>query len=452
MKKILFLSLAAILFHAAHAGKVIFNQKLEGTAIASAASLETEDDKYAYMTTPPTNATWSNEFTNYSVTNRISLKHTDALRRYYNFNWSISVPCTLNRWDASGNALTAQTFTLTISYDPGSGVSYTNNSVYKSSGGHKALVTVGTPTVTSGFSIPGDVILGNEIEVERYYVFDQSASGAVSCTTLTAEKTMEFRWSYMPGAEEYDLEWLFVSAYDLASGNPDYSKATRITTTHQSYQIPLTYDQGTIYYRIRGHGRMGSSFDIPQTGVWTTGTPANISAFDITRNWQYSASFAEEGKVSEGISYLDGTLRGRQEIARMNTEDVALVSESIYDYEGRAAIRTMPVPYDDAGTFDPSLIYKQSMNLNQAGASYSRKDFDTDALYSSCSLTASPGMKDTQGASRYYSPNNPKASEGFYAAIPDASDYPFAQVTYGLDGRVNRQSGVGPDHKIASGH
>src|SRR5690554_7904994 len=61
-------------------------------------------------------------------------------------------------------------------------------------------------------------------------------------------------------------------------------------------------------------------------------------------------------------------------------------------------------------------------------------------------------MSTTNGASQYYSPSNPNQNL-HQAFVPDAEGYPFQQVEYTPDntGRINRQSGVGPNFKLGSG-
>ena len=115
----------------------------------------------------------------------------------------------------------------------------------------------------------------------------------------------------------------------------------------------------------------------------------------------------------------------------MNSADYAVVSEQIYDYQGRAAISILPAPVsppagcvvDNAAS---ALKFYRNFNTNEDGDQYSAKDFDTDT--DPCVSPASP-MSTTSGASNYYSPENPD-KEGFQAFVPDGKKYPFAQVEY----------------------
>ncbi|MBI2269788.1 MAG: RHS repeat-associated core domain-containing protein [Bacteroidetes bacterium] len=162
----------------------------------------------------------------------------------------------------------------------------------------------------------------------------------------------------------------------------------------------------------------------------------------------YNASFAEQGKKKTNISYFDGSLRDRQDVTKINSDNQAIVGETIYDYQGRGAVSVLPTP-----AFDPRLKYYAGFNLPSGATgttSYRNNDFDVDP--GSCSTNVK-SMLNTSGASKYYSVNNPDkvAQQSF---VPDAQLYPFSMTEFEPDntGRVRRQSGVGPDHKLESGH
>jgi hypothetical protein len=275
---------------------------------------------------------------------------------------------------------------------------------------------------------------------------------------------MNIYWEFLPGAEAYDLEWLFVSAYadPSAISNPDFSKATRITTTQQQHTLNLVYDDGYMFYRVRGIGRAGTDFSINMPGDWSDTNPqAAISNSTLnSRNWQYAAMYAEDGKTKEVVSFFDGSLRTRQTVTKANTADAAIVSETMYDYEGRPGVSTLPAP--DA-TRDHELKFYEAFSINHATTGlFDRKAFDSDAFTNtSCVQTPPNSMATSEGAGRYYSSNNSSVAEGYNGFIPDAGispwneeagNYPFLQTFYGIDGRVKKQSGAGGNHTIGSTH
>src|ERR1017187_2552825 len=132
-------------------------------------------------------------------------------------------------------------------------------------------------------------------------------------------------------------------------------------------------------------------------------------------NWQFSTTFAEEAKTKNVISYFDGSFRNRQSITRLGssigtTNDyVFIVGENIYDNQGRPAIQVLPVPDNVNPDY---FMYRYNFNRNSSGNPYSRNDFDQDV---SSSTTYSPGTmsNSTEGASNYYSENNPLLSRNW---------------------------------------
>ncbi len=436
-----------------------YNNITNTNGIGAGRVIYLQDDQFQYMSTNP--STYTNTFTNCGVINRVSLKYQESERRFYATPWTLSVVCTLKKWGPTGTAITPdEVFTLSIDYDPAAGTVYTDKSLYiATSPGYRNQVIVGTVTPGGSISaVPVDVMLECEIEVSRSYVFNQStvptAANYAPVFPPTGDATMNIYWNFMPGAEEYDLEFVHVSAYDAVSiATPDFSRATRITTPDQDYTINLPYDNGFIVYRVRGVGRDCGNTTFRREGVWSASS-SQISVYNLdgNRNWQYSAAYAEDGKRKEVVTFFDGTGKTRQAVTLNNSVDVAVVGETFYDYEGRAAIQTLPAP--QAARSHTLKFYEQFSINNTTSLPYHRKDFDNDQLYSgsTCSWTAPPGLKNTEGASNYYSSANVDNAVGYNAAIPDAQLYPFVQTLYGRDGRTTLQTAPGTDHKTGSGH
>lgn len=445
---------------ALHAGVTTISGRQKGPYNASTAPLGVggltyiQDDQYAYMLANPT--TWDDVFTNCNLENRVILKYEEGARTYFGTPWSLAVQCTLKKWDQTGTAITPdEYFTLTIDYDPAAGTTYNDKDVYVSTApGYRVQLIVGTITPSGSISaVPADVVLETEIEVSRSYIFAQtSAPSSITNSGVQGDNTFNIRWAYLAGAESYDLEFLHVSDYDAVSiATPDFTRATRINTPNQSYTLNLAYDDGFILYRIRGVGYdCGSSFR--KEGVWSSNSTAiAVNDIDPYRNWQYSAVYAEDGKRKEVISFYDGTGKQRQAVALNNTDNAVLVGETMYDYEGRPGIQTLPAPDHRLGS---QLMYYESFSLVDGTTNpYTRKTFDTDDLFntSTCTFGVVPGMDDASGASNYYSPDNDLVNTGMYQALPDAQLYPFMQTVYGKDGRPVKQSAPGADHNIGSG-
>jgi hypothetical protein len=88
------------------------------------------------------------------------------------------------------------------------------------------------------------------------------------------------------------------------------------------------------------------------------------------------------------------------------------------------------------------------------GSEYDKTNYDTLLSPSGFCGNGALAMGTASGASNYYSPANPQKTTGFNQYIPDSQGYPFTETEYTQDntGRISRQSGVGPDHRLGSGH
>lgn len=469
-KRILFLLISIMVLFAgkASAGVFTYTSKLQGSALVNNTVLETIDDQYLGMTNTSAGASWHNLNKNRTVDNFIHLKYTGAANMHYIADWSVQVTCKVERWDEFGVLQPAETCVLKIDYKPAAGSKYTDISTFKSffAGGHRVRVTVLGIAFSGLTAMPADVLLENVISVERSHKMDPAAPIGISynggCAGTSNTDNIEFSWTYLLGAEEYDFEWVFKSDYEQPPQPVDFADATRITTSNQYYSISTTFDKGKIYYRVRGVSKDFGTGTQRLEGNWfSVFSPIQVCNVE-KRNWTYNAVYAEEGKRKEVMTYFDGSGRTRQSVTLSNTEGAELVAENMYDYEGRPAIQTLPAP---SKSFRGNLKFYEAFNLNSSGSPYSKRDFDLDILSPCQSAALTPGMNSSagqgNGASLYYSENNPLVNagpllvipdNGFNVLIPDADDYPFTQTVYGNDGSVKAQSGVGPAHAIKSGH
>ncbi len=279
-------------------------------------------------------------------------------------------------------------------------------------------------------------------------------------------------------------EWTFVNDYNASIGSfitpastnlPfDFkSNSTRITSVNTSYNVTLAFEHGYLLYRVRGVGRDLTDPSKNIVGVWSladlTGkgyvvsVPAsnkyyNQQEHEANKNWQYSATYAEEGKKKEVISYFDGSLRNRQSVTKVNSDKNTIVGETIYDHQGRPAVNVLPVPVQkplcNNPLVEPSIKYYPNFNIVDGGtAPYNRENFDWDTSPADFCSAKTVGMNVSSGASNYYSPANPNKA-GAQAFVPDGKKFPFTQIEYTPDntGRIRRQGGVGPDYQLGSTH
>jgi RHS repeat-associated protein len=399
----------------------------------------------------------------------------------------------IDGYDQNDMLISTSNQTLTVIYNPFGKMAYKDQATYVFSKAYKYRVKFLGVSIngTSSLLLPNWIYIEADIEVERYYNFASSLYSPfilntatplnIDCDLNSIYDELELSWNTCFGSgtseicpESYDLEWTFVNDYDSVAGQYiDPSKlqydfannSTRVNITCSNYRISLVYEHGYLLYRVRGNGNDVTNINNTLYGVWSSsdnGTVASATYYHITQahqtdelNWQYNASFAEEGKKKEVVAYYDGSLRNRQSVTKMNSDKNTLVGETIYDYQGRPAVNALPVPVDFPtcdSTSQPAIKFYSNFNQDDSTYAYSRNDFDVDGS-GSCESSVAPMGTKYSGASHYYSSDNPnqKAQQAF---LPDAKKYPFTQVEYTPDntGRIKRQGGVGINHQLNTGH
>ncbi|HRF34404.1 MAG TPA: RHS repeat-associated core domain-containing protein [Cyclobacteriaceae bacterium] len=284
--------------------------------------------------------------------------------------------------------------------------------------------------------------------------FSQATTISLSANYLSGVTNVG--WTHADNAVlAYDLEWVFVADHEGAPGSAAMAFATkepvRITTGAIGYTHLTYYPDGKIWYRIRAigynpqypeHRILGNWFYSPDAGI-------TIANHNNTYNWQQQTVFAEDGKYKKIMSYYDGTLRQRQVLTNLSTENITLVGETFYDFEGRQAVSVLPVPATDA-----SLIYKPGFNVFAAidGTVTSTATGNQDKFhFDNAQLNNSP-LATTTGAGRYYSNTNSSTSL-LKDYIPNAAGYVYSQSSFLNDpsGRISQQSGVGSEFKMDGG-
>ncbi|QOG02341.1 RHS repeat-associated core domain-containing protein [Flavobacterium sp. MDT1-60] len=331
------------------------------------------------------------------------------------------------------------------------------------------LISYKALNTNNGNVVPSNAFVNMGFKSKRYYSVSEQLLNPIGSTNATAS-SITINWENLAGALEYELEWTWIDNYSnenitahltgdqIPLTERDFElNNTRIITSKNAFEIPLIYGKGYLIYRVRGISR-NREF-VKYYGNWSSGTsPKNtiadwphqsvISEHETGKNWQFQASYAEDGKKKEIVSYFDGSLRNRQTVTKINTDNTTVVGEVIYDGQGRAGVEVLPTP-----TTDNNIHYFKNYNLNSQNKSYSFKDFDIDG--GSCTSNVS-GMSDSSGSSRYYSPSGYTdfSLRTNQAYVPDAKLYPFSQIEYTADntGRISRKGGVGPDHQLSSAH
>ncbi|HEY8972554.1 MAG TPA: hypothetical protein VIM64_25790, partial [Puia sp.] len=403
----------------------------------------------------------------YPVRNTVRLRINPYSLYYLKRSFSATLRLELAVTGADGNVTTLDT-SLTVRYNKDSLIR--DGDSYLFSGGYRVKATVIDRQTDADWDVWKSLTLENELETFPAFIFTPSTDTILSAShaaldSSTTSDELTVNWTQVISADEYDLEWTYVDSSALKNprqpyGNPSSPSAalifengaSRVTITGTTYNIPIFYDgAGTLFFRVRPVQLLADGNRIE--GQWSSDKQAPGSFYfkghQRNLNWQSTASYAEEGKRKVVVQYYDGSLRGRQTVTKDNTTNTTVVAESFYDYQGRPVIQVLPAP-----TFSNVIQYSKNFNLGLNGVAYDKNNFDSlgdPAQY--CSSSAAP-MSTGGGAAQYYSTANPDKDTGINKYIPDAGGYPFTEVEYVQDntGRISRQSGVGPRHRLGSGH
>ena len=308
-----------------------------------------------------------------------------------------------------------------------------------------ATLTVGA--ITRNINVPADVRL--EVHLICNYRLTPQINlfaGSVQYNTTTKE----ISWPYQKGAAAYQVEWTYIDSAATYTPAPvtaaqffAVKEPVRVMVKNQYYAFDPKYGSGKVYIRMRAVWIYGGAVESSQAHYsdWqyvaspvsiVNRTPAagEIQAFEVKKNWQRTAQFAEDGKSSQAVSYYDGSLRSRQSIALMNSTQTEMVSEVLYDYEGRPVVNIMPYPV--ALT---NLNYRLADNTFTGNTDPANKKVydNTSGIY--------PKLDTIKGAANYYSSLNAFTMEN-KAYLPAAKGYAFSQIQYMQDGtgRVARQN------------
>ncbi|PQJ10494.1 hypothetical protein CJD36_010990 [Flavipsychrobacter stenotrophus] len=389
--------------------------------------------------------------------------------------------------------------TLTISYNSSSSNQpYQNINLKKYSGFYKMVLTVNQIYKDDGV---GGLIIADftdplyrnfEIEgqiVTQVYDKDQYGSGGtatppvVSVVPNIAARYLDVSWLLSSSPVSpigYELEWAFADDYNvslpagtlspmpMASLQYNFKKnGTRVWLDTNNYRIPLTYPRGYVVYRVRPVRPDSLLFKYPVYGDWSCSMADNDDIggaywgcglsgvyyladayMHDSLNWQYTISFSEGGRFKHVGSFFDGLLKNRQSITRFNSDlNKLIVTNNIYDYEGRSSIQTWPAP-----TLSPSFSYLHNVDLNSLTTQpYKAQDFDSGLAV--CSNLLIPPLASSALASHYYSPLNldpDSLVHPWQKYVPDAEGYPFIQTVYepGYADRVKAQGGAGPTLQV----
>lgn len=461
-------------------------QSLSGSAIqASPTVIGLQDDKYGCIVA----GNCSPVLDIYKSRFYVKLWYGESEQDHHTSNWNVDVDYRIKLYDMSGQLVHNAIYPVKIDYNPGSGSVYQDidYEVYETQNFIRAEVEI--LTVSSSFgpgNIPDDVHFDLVYESEQYPEMDITHAPILGTPSYDADRAeLTLTWPNVVGAESYDFEWLFIDIGNDVAGagiyDYDFKNASRINTASTSYTISMAYPRGYFLFRTRavqtkntasGTERIEGNWTSVQkgstsiaaiggglnpwhnywqsTGMTTMVQPSRplyyYNGLEKNRNWQYSVTYAEEGKRKEAITYFDGSLRNRQQVTLSSTDDRAIVGETIYDYVGRPAVNTLPAPQDSNKGM--RFYYNQNRSSALAGL-YGYEDFDEDGNYNNPNPIDSVNSR---GGAHYYSRANTTPFGINDQYIPTANGYSFTRIQYKNDGtnRVKKQSGVGATFKTGS--
>ncbi len=398
----------------------------------------------------------------------------------YTTPWELIVNFQVVAYDSGGNEIANEEDFLTITYDPAYNVPYIDHAVREYPGAHSLQVNIvhicGQP---EGITVlPDDFILDATVEVDRHFIMDAETGPTIVNQTFAetgmpnSNPAINLFWSFLEGAEEYELQYLYVS--DKLVGGvsqnaiKDYKNATRIITPFQKFELIPAYQSGSIYYRVRGLAHHGEDFAYRHQGAWSLEGRLDLKTsngdylpYESDKNWTRQVTHAEFGKHSESLIFFDGNGVPRQSVSKDNSSRLSLIQENLLDYEGRPAVSISPVPMIpntlDADHLDMGSDLKYYSNFNLAHGSttpFNKEHFDLDDNRKN-PLGLEHDEAEKSGV--FYSEKNPLVNYGHHRFLPNAVDdvagaFIYSRTIYDEQGRVKEQSGLGPNYEIGSGH
>ena len=470
---------------------VHWNSRLEGSGVLGG-SLRIEDGDFGLL--------GQGKFTDRSTSTFSYLRLGFGERygmSYLGIETRVVLELKITPYNDQGLSETSYTQVMEVLYTPVSGGVSVDAEDLRLPGVHKFTAEVTSAKVYSqgnpqwSSTIPSFLYLEGGFQAERYYAFDYLTKPSIRRNYVTYSSTgseslvygpmvstdvttheIELTWDYVLGAEQYELEWTWVDNYPpsgavlgkdaISFSELDFTmNSTRVRLGSTSYRIPNTFAKGYLIYRVRGVGRWLDAIDKDKHGLWSSNTSTDknyVSDWpDVVeigvdheqlKNWQYQATYAEDGKKKEVVQYFDGTQRNQETVTRINSTNQTVVGQTVYDNEGRGVIQILPVPQKN-----PAIQFYPSLNLNESGVPYNYENFDLETGTVCKAVPADP-LSTSSGAGAYYSTTAHQGETNWQKNVPDAEGYAFTQVEYTSDNRnlIRNQSGVGTTHKIGGGH
>ncbi|MBC8054692.1 MAG: hypothetical protein H7Y13_16665 [Sphingobacteriaceae bacterium] len=339
-------------------------------------------------------------------------------------------------------------------------------------GGYVVAKVLNVSYINGNAQAENFVKLSGTLLIDR--VFNMSGAAVMfEASLIDNNKVLSVDVDSYAGAEEFDIEWTLIdqgtgsrwnTADAMNSSNLSQNtaplgealddlfrnNATRVST-QEDYKIPLVYNTKYIAVRVRPV-QYRDGFRVEGTWQYSLKPNNGFGAYAIwtvtphqtNLNWLMSATYAEEGKKKNVLTYFDGALRQRQAITINNSDHVTTAQENIYDPFGRQVVSILPAPVSTAGlNYIPKLNLSDTrVDANNVKLAYSYLDVNN----AGCEAVPAK-LSNTSGTGLYYSSSaaNTFKSQLNGVYIPEANGYPFSVTQFMPDntGRVKVQGGVG---------
>lgn len=422
---------------------------------------------------------WQNRFRIESNKNALELFLNPDSKDFGDKAFEFSVRLKLTYMDENNNVVQndqgkdTTEVSLNVNYDLSS--KYQNKKLFRFNDGHKVYVKVADVVINGADSsaLTNVVYLRTSMSIKRHFKMTNREVSHLKHSYRSNSNELFVRWNDKKGAAYYDLEWTWVDNYDERNGNfirlspsqvPfDFDQnSQRVRISGNSYKLPVVYEEGYLVYRVRPLAKTGKEFNKVIPGPWSLPESDDVSNADPhyykvsssvvhqrdKMNWMYQASFTEAGRKKAIVDYFDGLNYNRQRVQQLQTDQNVLISETLYDYYGRDAVKVLPAPVAKK-KYWPALKYYDNFNRNAQGNPYSKEDFDR---FAECSQEARP-MSQSSGAAKYYSSSN-QMNSLHTSYLPEANGYPFVQKQYYPDrsGRERKIGNVGEVFQPGNGH
>jgi RHS repeat-associated protein len=317
-------------------------------------------------------------------------------------------------------------------------------------------------------------LVSDDIELKAYYVtdmgIDASSAGITheAVSSPSSDNPISLRWSSdCDDVPQYQLQILrlfntsdsYKSNEEAVSTTVNWDKALNIYTESADTVLSIRLTEGKGYYawRARAIGTYyeGGLANSNNWGDWSasynegaTATITSIGAipgdyvfyynqFETDKNWIYNRRFAEGPKIAESITYGNALQQVIQTQSYQQSDSITLVGQTLYDFTARPVASTMIAPFNEN-----SLVFRDTLVLNEDNELYSADDFDFDTTGTDDDTFDDPRPLKGGLISRYYSDENSDP------AVPDAQDYPYTRTLYNQDGREKEKAGAGEVFRI----